>query len=171
MLISAYGTFWDRDGVDWNPGSGPNAWRLLGRLGANRPGLRIADFRPARGVYLLFDNHGAHYVGLARGAGGLGARLKQHLTDEHHDRWQRFCWFAFDGVVDEPSSRGVHQVHLWNQPYVLSAEEVIGDLEALLITVLGIRRQNQMRFQDAEEWTQVPWWDQETWLSKARAAT
>lgn len=62
-------------------------------------------------------------------------------------------------------------MHLWNQPYVLSAEEVIGDLEALLITVLGIRRQNQMRFQDAEEWTQVPWWDQETWLSKARAAT
>ena len=62
MLIGAYGMFWDRDGVDWNPGSGPNAWRLLGRLGANRPGLRIADFRPARGVYLLFDNHGAHYV-------------------------------------------------------------------------------------------------------------
>ncbi len=169
MLIGAYGMFWERDGVDWNPGSGSAAWRLLGRRGVNRPGLRVADFRRARGVYILFDHHGAHYVGLARGAGGLGERLKQHLSDTHADKWQRFCWFAFDGVGYHAGTDGFHPVQFRDQPVPAADEEVIRELEALLITVLGTRGQNKMKFQAAEGWTQVPWWDQEAWLSRVEA--
>ncbi len=46
MLINAYGLFWRADEVDWSPGSGNHGqFRLLGRSGVNRPGLRVADFR------------------------------------------------------------------------------------------------------------------------------
>ncbi len=168
VLIGAYGMFWERDAVAWNPGSGSAAWRLLGRRGVNRPGLRMVDVRRARGVYVLFDHHGAYYAGLARGAGGMGERLKQHLSDMHAGKWQRFCWFAFDTVGDSAEADGLHPVLLRDQPVPTADEEVIRELEALLITILGTRGQNKMKFQAAEEWTQVPWWDQEAWLAKVQ---
>lgn len=48
---------------------------------------------------MLFDDHGANYVGLAKGQHGLGGRLKQHTQDDHTGSWSRFCWFAFDEVA------------------------------------------------------------------------
>lgn len=58
MLIGAYGMFWLRDEVDWRPGSGPNAWQLLGRDGERRPKIRVVDFRLARGAYILSTTSG-----------------------------------------------------------------------------------------------------------------
>ncbi len=69
-LFGAFGMFWDRANVDWSPGGGPQAWQLLGVSGGRTP--TVCDFRLARGFYLLFDDHGAHYVGIARGSQGLG---------------------------------------------------------------------------------------------------
>jgi hypothetical protein len=79
-LIGAYGLFWDRAAVDWKPGPG-NQWQLLGTIGERRPKLQICDFRRARGFYLLFNDHGATYVGLARGSEGIGQRLRRHNAD------------------------------------------------------------------------------------------
>ena len=45
-------------------------------------------------------------------------------------------------------------------------EEVIRELEALLITVLGTRGQNKMKFQAGDAWAQVPWWEQDTYLTR-----
>ena len=43
---------------------------------------------------------------------------------------------------------------------------MIRELEALMITALGTRDQNRMRFLDADEWCQVPIWEEERFLRK-----
>lgn len=159
--------FWERDAVQWYPGSG-RQWQMLGRKGSYRPGLRVVDFRRARGVYVLFHRHGAYYAGLAQGSAGLGGRLKQHLSDEHQDKWQRFCWFSFDSVGPAVGSDGLYPVSLRNDPVPTDGRVVIRELEALLITILGTGRQNKMKFAGADEWLQVPW-DDDVYLQRARS--
>lgn len=167
-LIGAYGMFWDRDAVAWDPGSGPAAWQLLGRVGSYAPSLRVCDFRTAQGFYLLFDDHGANYVGLARGAQGIGSRLKAHHSSMK--TWSRFCWFSFDSVEDG-EFEGWGQVRRRDAIKSLSGEVVLRECEALLIQVLGsarvlkwvetstatrgVRGQNEMRFVQAEKWEQL----------------
>ena len=88
--------FWEREEVNWTPGSGHRAeFRLLGRQGVNKPTLRVADFRRQHGLYVLYGDYGPHYVGLTRERGGLGDRLKAHNRDHHANSWGRFCWFGF----------------------------------------------------------------------------
>ncbi|GAB3799738.1 hypothetical protein [Micromonospora zhanjiangensis] len=153
-LFGAYGMFWDPDGIAWNPGSGPSAWQLLGRRNHNSGSIRLCDFRRARGVYILFDEFRAVYVGLGRGQGGIGGRLKDHRTDKLAGTWSRFCWFSFDDVV-EGGLDGWKVVHRREQPVPNTDETVIREVEALLITVLGARLQNQMKFLGAQRWEQV----------------
>ncbi len=58
MFIQNFGLFWRSDEVDWNPGKGKQAaFRLLGRLGSNLPGLRLADLRHQHGICILYGNH------------------------------------------------------------------------------------------------------------------
>jgi len=95
-LVGAYGMFWERNEVNWYPGSGPAAWQLLGRVNVNQPKVRVCDFRKAQGFYVLFDEFRATYVGLARGVQGIGSRLRTH--DDRREDWSRFCWFSFDDV-------------------------------------------------------------------------
>ena len=97
-MFGAYGMLWLREEVNWNPGAGPAAWQLLGRLNRNKGAQRVCDFRRTQGFYVLFDEFRANYVGLARGRGGIGARLRTHNATKPD--WQRFCWFAFDDVLD-----------------------------------------------------------------------
>ena len=153
-LIGAFGMFWEREHVNWTPGQSPLRWQLLGRRFQNAPALRICDFRRAKGFYVLFDEFRATYVGLARGSGGIGARLKAH--NKHKGEWTRFCWFAFDDCVDAGPS-----LPLWSRTKPrdalrnMSAETVLRESEALLITILGAKDQNQMRFQGARKWHQL----------------
>lgn len=166
MLIGAYGMFWQRHEVDWQPGSGPSAWRLLGRHGQHKPKLRLTDFRKARGVYILFDDFGAYYTGLAKGAGGLGERLKIHTADKHKNQWDRFCWFSFDSVSKQQLADGTQRLVKREKPVPSKDASVIRELEALLITVLGTRRQNKMKFENADCWEQVGWYETEKFCSK-----
>ena len=165
-LFGAFGMFWERDSVDWSPGVGGRAWQLLGFKGERRPGLRLCDFRPARGFYILFDDHGAHYVGIARGEDGLGARLQKHHAEK--STWSRFCWFAFDDVVDGDLD-GWSRVQKRDAVASASPDLVVRECEALLIEVLGtgrilkdvaegrqIRVQNGMNFAaGAVRWEQL----------------
>jgi hypothetical protein len=152
-LVGAYGMFWDREEVFWRPGQGPNKWQLLGRRNKNQGALRVCDFRQAKGLYLLFDDYGASYVGLARGAQGIGQRLKSHDADASKS-WSRFCWFCFDNVADA-SAEGWSKVVPRDGVRAAGAEGIVRELEALLIKVLGARQQNQMRFLEADPWQQV----------------
>jgi hypothetical protein len=165
-LIGAYGMFWDRESVNWTPGGGGGSWQLLGRMNERNPALRICDFRRARGFYVLFDDHGANYVGLARGEEGIGQRLRNHHTEDVKS-WSRFCWFAFDDVADGELT-GWSQVSRRDALRDLEADTFLRECEALLITVLGsgrvvrwgsdgspVRLQNAMQFQAAKCWDQL----------------
>lgn len=129
------------------------AFRLLGRRGQNLPGLRLADFRYQQGIYILYGNHGPHYVGLTKKQ-GLGKRLKDHLTDQHAGSWDRFSWFGFRRVL-EAAEDGIHRLAKIAKVVPGNPSSVITDVEALLIRSMGLRNINQTNFVQAEEWTQV----------------
>lgn len=152
MLIGAYGTFWDRGLVDWHQ----HGWRLLGRQGVQRGTIKVADFRKARGVYVLYSDSGIYYVGLASGAGGIGSRLKDHLTDDHRDAWSRFSWFAFDSPSEsEMYPDGVIKHEEWSSVEGTDVV-IIRELEALLLAVTSPPGNVQRtRFQHGAEWLQV----------------
>jgi hypothetical protein len=153
-LIGAYGMLWDRQAVAWNPGSGPQAWQMLGYVNTNRPALRVCDFRQARGFYILFDEFRATYAGLARGKGGIGARLRTHHNSDK--RWSRFCWFSLDGVRDVTREwPGWSEVKDRDAVRSMTPETVIRESEALMIAILGLQDQNEMRFLQAQRWNQL----------------
>lgn len=104
------------------------------------------------GFYILFDDHRANYVGLARGSQGIGQRLRSH--DSRRDDWSRFCWFSFD-AVQPAKPTGWSAVQYRNAVASVDAETTVRELEALLIQVLGTRAQNQMRFLSGNRWQQV----------------
>jgi len=154
-LIQAYGLFWRADEIDWTPGYGKRyAWRLYGRLGANSKKLQVADFRNQKGIYILYGDYGPHYVGLTKKR-GLGSRLKDHLSDEHADKWDRFSWFGFCTVLKRKNQFGIHQLRDMPLARSTSPDRMIADLEAMLIRSMALQNINQMNFVNAKEWKQI----------------
>lgn len=169
MFIKNYGLFWRRDEINWNPGRGARGeFRLLGRRGANLPGLRLANFRFQQGIYILYGNHGPHYVGLTTKQ-GLGKRLKDHLTNEHADSWDRFSWFGFCKVLESVDGDGLRSLKTLPDTAIGKPEAVIRDVEALLIRAMGLRNINQNRFIGADEWKQVKLDEVDLYVSRVRA--
>jgi hypothetical protein len=153
-LIGAYGMFWQTDEVNWTPGAG-RSWQLLGRRGSNVNALRVCDFRAARGFYILFDDYGATYVGLALGTEGIASRLVKHVKNETKN-WSRFCWFSFDDVVASKTAANWSEVIERDAIQEVSARTTVRELEALLIMVLGAKdNKAQMRFIAGKPWEQV----------------
>lgn len=168
MLIKSYGLFWRASEVDWNPGKGKRgAFRLLGHRGSNLPGLRLADFRTQRGIYILYGNFGPHYVGLIRKR-GLGQRLKEHLTDKHEGLWDRFSWFGFCEVLKGKDKLGLSKIKKLSELSLGSSGKAIGDIEALLIKAMGLSNVADMKFSLAKEWAQVQQHDVDHYLGKVR---
>lgn len=154
MIIGSYGMFWERDLVDWDA----RPWQLLGRQGLNSGTLRIADFRRARGVYILYNDLNVYYVGLASSRNGIGGRLRDHLKDEHGFGWTRFSWFAFDSPDDsaEPGTDGVIEVVDQYGSVELDTKVLIRDLEALLqAATQPSANRSVTKFREGEEWLQV----------------
>lgn len=166
MLIKSYGLFWRASEVDWNPGRGArNAFRLLGRRGANRPGLQVCDFRQQQGIYILYGNFGPHYVGLTRKQ-GLGKRLKDHLSDEHAHLWDRFSWFGFRSVLKSKREDGTRKLRAMAEVSFGKSGKAIGDIEALLIKAMGLSNVSDMNFENATEWLQIEKHEVENFISK-----
>jgi hypothetical protein len=156
MLIKAFGTFWRKDEVDWHPGTGNKGlFRLLGRRGKNKGILQLADFREQSGIYILYGNYGPHYVGLTRRRGGIGSRLKDHLIDNHADKWDRFTWFGFRSVLNKKDEQGLRKLKELASTTIGSPKDMIGDMEALLIQAMGLSNKAQMKFSNAKRWQQV----------------
>lgn len=178
MLIHAYGLFWRRDEVPWNPGSGGssefgvNPFSLLGRHGAVRPKLRVIDVRPMHGVYLLHSHYGTYYVGLAKGTGGLGSRLRDHTRDKHADYWDSFSWFAFDRVLARRLRSGLTRSKHQPLTQQVRPTALISDVEAMLIMALGTTERgnrNQAAFASATRWQQVKLDEWGTYLRRAQS--
>jgi len=168
MLIRSFGLFWRRSEIEWNPGRGKKGeFMLLGRQGTNRPGLKLADMRQQQGIYILYGDYGPYYVGLTRKQ-GLGKRLKDHLTDQHADDWDRFSWFGF--CIARKPSRGSP---LWSfkelaELSVGKPGDAIADMEALLIKAMGPSNTADMNFQKATQWHQVERDEVNTLMQRAK---
>lgn len=169
-FIRSYGLFWRRDEIKWAPGAGnAGQFRLLGRRNVNRPALQVADFRQQRGIYVLFDDYGPYYVGLASER-DIGLRLRDHTQDAHAGRWDRFSWFGFRSVLQRRDAAGVQQLGALPKHLLTDTTSTIRDIEALLMMALGTTRTGNvqsMKFRSAEEWTQVPYDDTDYWLARA----
>ena len=164
MLIYSYGFFCRRDEVACIPGTG-KTFRMLGRWGKNA-GLWMADFREQKGIYILYGNHGASYVGLTRNK--LGNRLKDHTWDEHCDEWDRFSWFGFCKVLGKTDENGFRKLADMAKVAIGKPSEVITDVEALLIRAMGLSNIRHMKFasKGAHEWEQVKKDEVEKYLDK-----
>jgi hypothetical protein len=154
--IHAFGLFWKVDEIDWFPGKGKkDSFQLLGRQGKNTGKIRMADFRRRQGIYILYGNYGPHYAGLTRKQ-TLGKRLKDHLSDEHKDAWDRFSWFGFKQVLGKKNPTGM-QLQKDQMPKRKSVDPntVIKEMEALLIKSMALRNRQDSKFVLAKEWHQV----------------
>ncbi|MFY0659257.1 MAG: GIY-YIG nuclease family protein [Shimia sp.] len=172
MRVTSYGLFWSAEEIEWSPGQGnKREFRLLGRVGKNRPGLKVADFRFQQGIYILFDDYGPAYVGLAKGE-RLGARLRDHQNDHLANKWDRFSWFGFNPVSTTVDETGVLSLEKPTQDVTDDTSTTIGNLEALLIATVGPKLNRQkMNFGEAEEWEQIGYWEwRETYQSRVAIA-
>jgi hypothetical protein len=154
-LIAAYGQFWDRKEFVIAVEAGGRR-QMLGHRKQGHA-VRLCDFMPFAGVYILYNQHRATYVGLARGTNGIFERLWNHTADEYKD-WSRFSWFAVDPAV-ESDRRGWDVFEERNLDALApNVDELVRELEALLIMVLGtdtLAAQRTMRFLAGTEWLQV----------------
>lgn len=168
MKVTSYGLFWRRSEVEWWPGQGiKQTFRLLGSVGKNKGSVRVADFRMQQGIYILYNEYGASYVGLTQKQ-GLGKRLKDHTADHLQSEWSwdRFSWFGFN-EVGAPGIDGVLQLRSLENDVTQNTFTTIRDLEALLMRAIGPRDNgNWTRFKDASEWQQVKLDECDKYLSK-----
>ena len=158
-FVQCYGLFWFRDQETWWPGSGTfGNYLLLGRVGQRPPRLQICEFRRQRGIYVLHDDYGPYYVGLARDR-PIASRLRAHTRDRHKDNWDRFSWFGFQPVLKSRNAEdGTQRLGEVPKNLVADSNRTIGDVEALLIQALGTHHRGnalKMRFGSARQWTQV----------------
>ena len=127
LTVKAYGLYWDRNLVDWNPVKG----KLWGQQDENASPVNFAD---QDGIYLLHSWNEIVYVGQTftrRGEAGLYGRLKYHHTDRDKrksDRWDTFSWFGFK-PVDESGN-------LLDSPASGDLASVIDVVEAMFIEAL-----------------------------------
>jgi hypothetical protein len=164
-MIQAYGLFWDANEVDWSPGYG-TPFRMLGRDNKNAKKLRVIDARHQKGIYILYSNHGPHYVGLVRGQ-TLGVRLGQHLLlDEHKKKWTRFSWFGFRKVQVGKDGHGFCNLGAMAQSVLVDPGTTIKEIEAILIKAMGLSNIKQMKMNGAAEWTQIKLAEQQVYLDK-----
>jgi hypothetical protein len=107
-----------------------------------------------KGIYILYGDYGPRYVGLTRKK-GLGRRLKDHLSDRHAGKWDRFSWFGFCTVLKKKDALGIHLLRDMPLSKSTSPEDMIADLEAMLIKSMALQNINHMKFVSAKEWTQI----------------
>jgi hypothetical protein len=173
-FIRAYGMFWHADEVDWiGLYSGRNR-ELLGRVGKNRPGLEIANFWEQQGIYILYNDYGAYYVGQTVGAGmNLGKRLRHHHLgtngSPHKGKWDRFSWFGWRGTLSSTDDRGLQRLRKTPQKLLTDSQNTVHDIESLLIYALGtihVGNGRRETFVAAAEWEQVRWLERNEYLAK-----
>ena len=171
MFIKNYGLFWLREEIDWQPGIGKkDAFRLLGRQGANRPKLKIADFRVQKGIYILYDNYGPTYVGLTIKQ-NLGKRLKDHIFDDHKDSWNRFSWFGFQRTLAQKQKNGLQKFAVLAKGQGTQSSTIIRDVEALLIKAMGLPNNiAETKFHAASEWKQIKDHEIEMYFKKIKGS-
>ncbi|MBM7788953.1 GIY-YIG nuclease family protein [Tenggerimyces flavus] len=173
-FIRAYGMHWQADEVDWK-GSETGRYReILGRIGINRPGLKVANFWHQRGIYVLHSAHGPYYVGQTIAGGmSLGMRLRQHYLGKnrspHAGKWDRFSWFGWRGTLSSTDDRGLQRLRNHPRQLLTGSRNTVQDIESLLIHTLGTLNAGNSRregFVAAAQWEQIWWSERDHYLEK-----
>ena len=163
-MIYAHGLFWNANDVNWSPGQG-TPFRMLGRVGQNKGTLKVIDARHQKGIYILYGDYGPHYVGLVKDQ-SLGDRLKQHLSDSHGDKWNRFSWFGFRRDLAGKDNNGFNKRKDVAETQNVAPKTVIKDIEAVLIKAMGLSNINKMNIGKAKEWTQIKSIEKASYIEK-----
>ena len=150
--IKCYGDFWNRDLVNWVPGSSGRAlWGRRRKAKADK-----VDFRHQIGVYVLFTKQREIvYVGQT-GSGekaALYSRLRRHRFGRLRDRWTHFSWFGVRAVTEELALADFE-----NQG--IQKTSVLNELEGILLHLVEPRLNRQgPRWEGATEYVQ--WYDKD----------
>ncbi|MHB8355526.1 MAG: GIY-YIG nuclease family protein [Vulcanimicrobiaceae bacterium] len=126
-LISNMGLFWRSDNVFWGRPGPEGDGRILGVPAKNRSAASV-DFREQEGIYVLYSEYRAVYVGQTAESQGLLKRLNQHLADDLAERWDRFSWFGLRRVNASSNRLGKTTAvrHVLN-------DKVLNHIEGILI--------------------------------------
>ena len=94
--VCAYGLYWERDKVNWNPGRGGQR----GLWGAAGDGTEPVDFSNQAGIYVLYNGMTPLYVGrtIAEDRALMTRLVSHHRDDRKGARWDKFSWFGFRRV-------------------------------------------------------------------------
>lgn len=131
-IITSFGMFWNREGVEWGP--------MPKLLGVQKIGATPVDFCKQLGIYLLYDGREVIYVGRTTDR-PLGKRLYEHTLKRLSTRWNRFSWFGLLPVKPDGSLKPL--------PETYDAAKLIPAFESILIEALE-PRQNRKRGDDLE---------------------
>jgi len=128
--VRAFGVYWSRDLVRW-----ASIPKLLGQ---QQIGSEAVDMSDQIGVYLLYDEREAIYVGRSIDR-PIGKRLYEHTQDRLRARWNRFSWFGLYPVTEKGE--------LVKNIAAIGSNFMIRALEAVLIESIE-PRQNRKRGDD-----------------------
>jgi predicted GIY-YIG superfamily endonuclease len=118
-LISNMGLFWRSADVFWGRPGPDGEGRILGVPAKNRS-AEPTDFREQEGIYVLYAEYRAVYIGQTTESQGLLKRLGQHRSDDLAERWDRFSFFGLKKVLgtnllgQSTAMRHVKTEHLLN---------------------------------------------------------
>lgn len=81
--------------------------------------------------------------------------------------WDRFSWFGFHPIGKPINEEGILGLEQPSESLTDDTNTTIGDLEALLIRSIGPKSNTAYpSFQNAEEWTQIEYEEQDKFLSR-----
>lgn len=140
-IIKNYGIYWDRKHVNWRP-LRPELFGVNGFRNPNR-----VDLSTMRGIYLLYDFREVIYVGQAMRR-SIAERLREHTSDRHTNRWNRFSWFGIDNV----DARG--NINLTPESISINLCDLVDAFEGILIEGLEPRGNRRGGDNFGMEWYQ-----------------
>lgn len=174
-FIRSYGMFWKASEVDWTGVDSGRRLELLGRLKQNKGSIQLANFWDQRGIYILYNDYGAYYVGRTYGPTmNLGKRLRNHHTGKnspHQGKWDRFSWFGWRGVLTSRDEHGLQRLRKIPTRVLTDSTQTVEDIEALLIHALGtihVGNKREETFKAAVRWDQVLWPERDYFLAKVQ---
>jgi hypothetical protein len=127
-LIRTYGEYWNPNAINWETVGSGNGSGFVGSAKEGEKKERDINCQNAQGIYVLYDNFKAIYVGKSIKT-TIALRIKTHLTDRLAGRWDLFSWYATNNIrwtsgdLSQPAGR--------HNP----ASVVIDTLEALAILI------------------------------------
>jgi hypothetical protein len=150
LVIKTFGLLWERKYIHWGWGG------KRGHLKGYRRGIKEADFREQRGIYVLYDKDMRPvYVGqTGKGKyGNLFNRLGVHEDDHLWNRWQYFSWFGICGVNKNGS---LHLADRADRRVHGRTPQALDESEGILIHVLEPHLNKQgARWKNVRQFWQV----------------